>query len=98
MEYWLVKKALYGLVTSPRDWCVHRDQKIKDFKWETEHTQYMMERTAQDDVWAIKSLVEGGEGWQLAGLCSTYVDDILITGERKVIEQFHQRVRSLENW
>ena len=95
-EYWLVKKALYGLVTSPRDWCVHRDQKIKDFKWEIEHTQYMMERTAQDDVWAIKSLVEGDGSWKLAGLCSTYVDDILITGERKVIEQFHQRVR--EHW
>ena len=56
----------------------------------------MMERTAQDDVWAIKSLVEGDGSWQLAGLCSTYVDDILITGERKVIEQFHQRVR--EHW
>ena len=66
-EYWLVKKALYGLVTSPRDWCVHRDQKIKDFKWEIEHTQYMMERTAQDDVWAIKSLVEEDGSWQLAG-------------------------------
>ena len=99
-EYWLVKKALYGLVTSPRDWIVHRDEKIKTFKWEIEDTQYMMEGTAQDDVWAIKSRsnsgVEGDGGWQLAGLCATYVDDILVTGERKVIEQFHQRVR--EHW
>ena len=95
-EYWLVKKALYGLVTSPKDWCVHRDQKIKDFKWEIKKTQYKVEKTAQDDVWAIKSMAEGEERWHLAGLCATYVDDIIIAGEKEVIKEFHQRTQ--ENW
>lgn len=95
-ELWLVRKALYGLVTSPKDWCVHRDQKIKAFEWEIEETKYKVVKTAQDDMWAIKSQNGDEEEWRLAGLCATYVDDIIIAGEGKVIREFHRKVQ--EHW
>ena len=95
-ELWLVRKALYGLVTSPKDWCVHRDQKIKTFEWEIEGAKYKVAKTAQDDMWAIKSQNGDEEEWRLAGLCATYVDDIIIAGEEKVIREFHKKVR--EHW
>ena len=28
-EKWLVRKALYGLVESPKDWAIYRDQQLK---------------------------------------------------------------------
>ena len=34
-ERWLVRKALYGLVESPKDWAVFRDQQLRTLAWTT---------------------------------------------------------------
>ena len=49
-ELWLVKKALYGLVTSPRDWCDHRDGKIKNFRWHRRGRPVRVQATPQTDT------------------------------------------------
>ena len=95
-ELWLVRKALYGLTTSPKDWRLHRDKCIQEFNWRGETTTYKVEKTAQDDVWGIYGHQNGEGDWKLAGLCATYVDDIIITGVREVIEGMRQKIR--ESW
>ena len=91
-ELWLVRKALYGLTTSPKDWCIHRDKCIQEFNWRGENVNYKVERTAQDDVWGVYGCREGESAdWKLAGLC-----DIIITGVREVIDGMHQKIR--ESW
>ena len=95
-ELWLVRKALYGLVTSPKDWCTHRDRHIKEFQWEGDGRCYRVEKTMQDDMWAIRSRGMGEEEWSLVGLCATYVDDIIITGSVEVVKGIHQKIQ--ESW
>ena len=95
-ELWLVRKALYGLTTSPKDWCLHRDKCIQEFNWRGTTATYKVEKTAQDDVWGIYGLQDGEGDWTLTGLCATYVDDIIITGIREVIDGMHQKIR--ESW
>ena len=53
-ELWLVKKALHGLVTSPRDWCDHRDGKIKNFQWLREGRPVRVRATPQADIWLVQ--------------------------------------------
>ena len=94
-ELWLVKKALYGLVTSPRDWCDHRDEKIKAFKWESEGRQVRVQSTPQADIWLLQELEAQGI-WVTKGALATYVDDVLMVGEEKIIQGFIDQVR--EHW
>eukprot|EP00438_Fugacium_kawagutii_P019184 Skav219373 [mRNA] locus=scaffold76:661740:669233:+ [translate_table: standard] len=90
-EFWIVRLAMYGLVTSPKDWGVHRDRRLPQLRW----------RRQVDDEWRIGSFeptgdphlwraVERGEDvsaddpaavkhW--VGLLGVYVDDILFTGQ-----------------
>ena len=91
-ELWLVKKALYGLVTSPRDWCDHRDGKIKAFKWEKEGRQVRVQSTPQADIWLLQELEAQGT-WITKGALATYVDDVLMVGEEKIIQGFIEQVR-----
>ena len=95
-ELWLVRKALYGLVTSPKDWCLHRDRCLREFRWEENGITYKVEKTAQDDVWGIYGRRGDDGDWEMAGLCATYVDDIIIAGMEKVVEGIHQRIK--ESW
>ena len=53
-EVWLVRKALYGLVTSPKDWVLHRDGRLREVQWETEDAFFRVEKTLQDDMWVIQ--------------------------------------------
>ena len=32
-EVWIIDSAVYGLITSPRDWSDHRDQQVPTIKW-----------------------------------------------------------------
>ena len=45
----------------------------------------MVEKTAQEDVWVIRGRRGVDTGWEMMGLCATYVDDIIIAGTEKVI-------------
>ena len=35
-DIWLIEKALYGLVASPRDWGLYRDETIPTLRWHRE--------------------------------------------------------------
>lgn len=95
-ELWLVRKALYGLATSPKDWCLHRDRCFREFSWNEGGVDYKVVKTAQDDMWAVRGRRAGEAEWQMVGLCATYVDDILIAGNMAVVKGIHEKIR--ESW
>eukprot|EP00913_Durusdinium_trenchii_P004009 g3713.t1 len=92
-ELWLVKKALYGLVTSPRDWCDHRDGKIKDFRWDRQGKPVRVQATPQTDIWLMQEEDEK-VGWRTKGALATYVDDVLMVGEEDIILGFIEQVKT----
>ena len=67
-ELWLLKKALYGLVTSPRDWCDHRDGKIKNFQWERRGRRVRVQSTPQADIWLVQEQALEGRVGRLESL------------------------------
>ena len=95
-EIWRVRKALYGLATSPKDWCLHRDRCFKEFCWEEGEVSYKVEKTAQDDMWAVRGQRAGEEQCHLARLCATFVDDVIIAGDEAVVKGIHQKIK--ESW
>lgn len=56
-EVLVVRKAMYGLVTSPRDWCTYRDTVLPGIKWQrTErgcHPQGWFEQTKEENLWRL---------------------------------------------
>ena len=91
-ELWLVKKALYGLVTSPRDWCDHRDGKIKNFQWERGGRPVRVQATPQADIWLVQEQ-DDQNTWTTKGALATYVDDVLMVGEEEIIQGFINQVK-----
>ena len=91
-ELWLVKKALYGLVTSPRDWCDHRDGKIKNFQWLRGGRPVRVQATPQTDIWLVQEQDEQN-AWMTKGALATYVDDVLMVGEKEIIQGFIDQVK-----
>ena len=91
-ELWLVRKALYGLVTSPRDWCDHRDGKIRNFQWMREGRPVRVQGTPQADLWLVQEQDDRG-AWTTRGAVATYVDDVLMVGEEEIIQGFIDQVR-----
>ena len=91
-ELWLVKKALYGLVTSPRDWCDHRDGKIRNFQWVREGRPVRVQATPQADIWLIQEQ-DDQSAWTTKGAVATYVDDVLMVGEEEITQGFIDQVK-----
>ena len=92
-ELWLVKKTLYGLVTSPRDWCDHRDGKIKNFQWLREGRPVRVQATPQADIWLVQEM-DDQNAWTTKGALATYVDDVLMVGEEEIIQGFIDQVKT----
>ena len=88
-EVWLVKLALYGLTTSPRDWSQYRDRTLPMVSWvrerEGRNVRGYFVKTADENLWRLEEAdTETGENlW--TGLMSVYVDDILISGEDSAV-------------
>ena len=84
-EVWLVKLAMYGLTTSPRDWSQYRDRTLPMVSWvrmkEDRKVRGHFVKTADENLWRLEEedVVSGECYW--TGLMSVYVDDILLTGE-----------------
>ena len=79
-EYWLVKKAIYGLKESPLLWSKERDRKLAKIVIEIEKDgikeQYILKKLKSDpNTWHI---VKKGNEEESQGLLLTYVDDILV--------------------
>ena len=88
-EVWLVKLAMYGLTTSPRDWSQYRDKTLPCISWvrmrEDRKVRGYFVKTADENLWRLEEtdVVSGECHW--TGLMSVYVDDILLTGEEAAI-------------
>ena len=90
-EVWLIHVAMYGLQSSPRDWCIHRDQVIPALKWSRHRggiqVNGVFQKTKDENVWRLEETeVESGHVcW--TGLVSVYVDDIVLSGEEEAVLQ-----------
>eukprot|EP00435_Cladocopium_sp_Y103_P059403 s85_g21.t1 len=87
-DIWVVDAAMYGLVSSPRDWSDHRDQTIPTMTW----TRVAAEKTwkggfrqaADQHLWHLQEeCVETGEVLN-KGIMAIYVDDVLLAAEDEV--------------
>ena len=87
-EKWLVRKALYGLVESPKDWAIYRDQQLKTLDWTTKDGKKVkLEPTVEAHLWIIKD-EETEEHLAYVGI---YVDDVLVVGGDDILkEMMHQ--------
>ena len=87
-DIWLVDAAMYGLVSSPRDWADHRDSVIPSMVWHREEAEKKWKgsfhRAADQHLWHLKEqCLETGEV-RNRGLMAIYVDDVLMAAEDDV--------------
>ncbi|OLQ15439.1 Retrovirus-related Pol polyprotein from transposon TNT 1-94 [Symbiodinium microadriaticum] len=76
---WRVKRALYGMVTSPRSWEVYRNQTMAKMKGAIKEGEVSLKPSEIDgSLWYIHV------GSRRAGAVICYVDDLLIVGEDEV--------------
>jgi len=84
-DVWIIQKAVYGLTSSPRDWCLYRDETLPTMSWrrnrQGQEVDGSFSRTPDDNVWRLEEVNRktGEKFW--SGLMSVYVDDLLITAE-----------------
>ena len=78
-EWWSVQGALYGLVESPKDWSVHRDQELPLLRWNINGAQYKLVQMEELHLWMVTP-VEMTSSWKPGsqGFFATYVDDFLV--------------------
>ena len=89
-DVWIIEKALYGLVSSPRDWGIHRDEVLPTLRWNRKIGDVVLEgrfvHSKDENLWRLVEVNKetGTENW--AGLMSVYVDDILVSGEPQTVK------------
>ena len=89
-DVWVIEKALYGLVGSPRDWCLYRDETLPAVTWRRLRHGREVEgrfiKTADENMWRmVETDVETDERhW--TGLMNVYVDDLLVSAEDSAAE------------
>ena len=86
-EVWLIVGALYGLVTSPRDWQKCRDEQLPRTTWIQNGEPCYLAPTNESNLWLVK------KNRSTVGLMLVYVDDFLIVGEDETV---HLAVRAIE--
>ncbi|OLP95197.1 putative ATP-dependent RNA helicase ddx42 [Symbiodinium microadriaticum] len=93
-DRWWVRKALYGLPTSPRDWGRYRDAEFAKFCLQWGNDEYQLVQTMSDDaLWVARKITKTGYG-DIAGLLVVYVDDLLFLGPRGLGEAFVAAVQA----
>ncbi|CAE7379306.1 GIP, partial [Symbiodinium sp. CCMP2456] len=92
---WWIRKALYGLPTSPRDWGRYRDGEFRKFKIEYEGGIYQLFQAKSDDaLWLVRRVAADYQG-EVAGILVVYVDDLAFFAEAGLAKQFIATVRTL---
>ena len=84
---WRVKRALYGMVISPRSWEVYRNKTLAQ----------MRGKVPEGEVRFVPSEIDGSlwyvlVGERRAGAIICYVDDLLITGELPIAQEASQMI------
>ena len=98
-EHWLVTSAMYGLVTSPKDWSSFRDAELQKMVGEFEEDendrsgrrQFSFRPMEDPKLWPIQEFTSAAEGgdrqWgRTLGHMIVYVDDVLMVGPKTVME------------
>ena len=87
-DRWWIRKALYGLPTSPRDWGRYRDQEFRQFRLRWNDVDYQLVQTRSDDaLWLACRVTEGGCG-ETEGILVVYVDDLAFLGPEGLCRAF----------
>ena len=96
-ERWLVRRALYGLPSSPACWAVHRDNTLKTFCWQdfTLGMKCHLRQTPEGNLWEVLGTSEKS-GQVVVGHLLVYVDDMMIIGSESVRSGFMKRMT--EEW
>ena len=73
-----MRKALYGLPTSPRDWGDYRDSEFRTFAVVVGGVSHGLYQSKSDEsLWLLRVVGEDGAG-PIVGLIVVYVDDLAI--------------------
>ena len=95
-DRWWIRKALYGLPTSPRDWGRYRDQEFRNFHLRWNDADYHLVQTISDDaLWVARKVTDLGYG-EIEGILVVYVDDLLFLAPMGLGEAFVAAVQ--ERW
>ncbi|CAE7787133.1 RE1 [Symbiodinium sp. CCMP2592] len=92
---WWIRKALYGLPTSPRDWGRYRDGEFRKLRIPHAGGEYHLVQLKSDDaLWVLRRNTEDGLG-DVAGILAVYVDDLALFAEQGLAQSFIQVVQTL---
>ena len=100
-------RAVYGFRRSPRLWGLHRDRTMRDMKISVvldgrKEMLVLKQMESEQNLWKVVVLRKGFQedledefvsNGRVVGLVMTYVDDILITGRREVMESVTQQLQ-----
>ena len=81
-QRWRVRRALYGLQTSPRDWAVYRDAEMRAMVVQTEEPSTLTQSQTDDSMWLVRT-----KKGNVLGLIVVYVDDIAVFGAKEVTQK-----------
>ena len=108
-EHWLVSAAMYGLVTSPKDWSSFRDAELQKMVGSYDSTeanrggdlarQFGFRPMEDPNLWAIQEVEvdpsSGERNWgKVLGHMIVYVDDILMVGPKGVTDAASRTIQS----
>ena len=101
--YFLPRKAVYGLRRSPKLWGDCRDDELDTMELELEEdsgsstTLRLSPLASEPNLWRIESAVEESDDAPrpLRGLLMTYVDDILVAGDQRVVKAVMEKIRKV---
>ncbi|CAL1144503.1 unnamed protein product [Cladocopium goreaui] len=89
-DVWLVDAAMYGLVSSPRDWADHRDQVIPTMTWLREEAgrrwKGSFQRAADQHLWHLSERCQETGEEKDRGIMTVYVDDVLLAADEKTAQ------------
>ena len=107
-EHWVVTSAMYGLVTSPKDWSVYRDMELQKMIGEVEKpglgekvkTTFGFRPLKDANLWAIQecssSSVSSTREWgEVLGYMIVYVDDVLMVGSKEVTDSASSTIQNV---
>ena len=95
-ECWMALKAMYGLRQSPKTWGDYRDATLGEVSWKDGQDEVVFRPLVSDpNVWKI--VVKNDElEEKMKGVMLVYVDDLLILGEKGVVQGSLTRIK--EEW
>ena len=104
---WRVAKAIYGLDTSPRDWCLSRDNTLETLEVRVDNkTLKLFQPYSEPNLWLLAE-AEPERSWCSSGLgldtsvtsevhiwgwLGVYIDDLMVAAAKRVAEAVLQAI------